>query len=190
MKKVIAILLVVLVAGVMFGADTLTINSTAASIMKHGFSDEAFTSFGGIVSGDVSATATKAVNLGSADSQSLGYYSIATNTKDSLAISVSAGPMKSEELVTDDAFYYIPYTLSFKHGSEDAITGTHDFFRGALASAPTDLAITLKTDSYITGTYWKSFAMDLTFGNFMVDGGLDVPEGDYSSTVTITVTTT
>ena len=188
MKKFLAILVIlILVSGVMFAADVLTITSNAPSVMEHGFSDEGFLSFGGIIAGSLAATDAKTVDFSLTTEQPLGYYSIATNTKSSLAVTVAATALKSDALVTATQYYYVPYTLSFTHGTDTAITGTQTGSRGLVE--PTAAAITLKTAGYITGSYWKSYEMELAFVDLTAEGGLDIPEGDYTATVTVTVTT-
>ena len=201
MKKFLAILIaLILVSGVMF-ADTLDLAASAPSIMKNGFSASAFTSYGAVISGAESlqaaiektvsfATMTGDVAAALTTNQDLGYYSIATNTKSSLGITVSAPALKSTALIDATHYYYVPYVLSFKHGTEDAISNT--IHGSAGTEALSDASIELRADAYLSGgVYWKSYNVDLAFPDLTDgNGGLLVPAGNYEATVVITITTT
>ena len=201
MKKVIAILMVLMmVSGVMFAAvDTLTINANAAGVLKHGFSSAKLTSYGDVVSNSSGFLATDSktvvfadvdvvtgVATARTDEQPIGFYSIASNTRLALTVTVTAPALVSTNLVNSTMNYYVPYTLKF--AGNETFSGTHGTARGPLAAAPAAVVLPIKTSSYITGSYWDSFAMTLQFADLTTGGGLDLPEDSYSAEITITVT--
>ena len=188
MKKAIAILLVLLVAGVAFGADELTVTSNVDGIFKHGFSASQLATFGAVNPATLAASETATVDFSDDSAQVVGYYSFATNTRATFGISLSATALKSDELVTASEYYYVPYTLTFTDKDSDEFSETHNGNPGVTIISP--LTINLVTDGYITGLLWDSYQLDLTLDPtaYTEDSIVVVPESGYTSTVTITVT--
>ncbi|MFA7019492.1 MAG: hypothetical protein WC239_10970 [Sphaerochaetaceae bacterium] len=142
MKKMITILMVLLVTTMAFAAYTAASVPTASTVDITTSNDGVLAHK--ITAGSVSnnstwnsATAiTEAipVNIGVTTEQSVAFYSVRTNTKKTVAVTVTA-----DALHTGTA-YYIPYTL--KVGAETGNFGTY----AASSTAPTTTpSITLNT---------------------------------------------
>lgn len=196
MKKLIAILLVLLVASVAFGAEndfgdslleastpvegpsdvTLTLQANAPGRFVHGFAADSATAstFGQIVNYTFDETVIKTVDLTLATTQDLAKYLIATNTRDEFTVTLTAEPLKSEQFVNED-YYYVNYTLGV--GTNDVeVDGTDDF-------------IALYTDYSVTGVLAASYDIDFTLDqSYLVDEEIELPEGNYSATITVAVT--
>jgi len=197
MKKAIAILLVLLVAGVMFGAadqigDPLDASSTtytttaaemeiqanAAGKFVHGFASASVTSYGKIINYEYDSTPFKTVLLNTTVAQQVAYYLIATNTRDLFSVTLSADRLKSEALVDSaegSSYYYIPYNLLVGASTVNvnADGTTHALYTDRLNSS-----------GVLAASHQLQFQLPSTL---MVDDELAVPEGNYSATITVSV---
>jgi len=193
MKKVIAILLVVLVEGVMFGdglgeSADLTLQSTVAAKTVHGFGASAYSSFGDIVSasanlGDSSYTG---LDLESDSSQNVGYYAFASSLISGVQVTFTANPLT---FTSGSDTYYVPYTLTYTKGagtvgSTGTIALSGNVGTAAISAGSADL---LTTANNPTGPKWASYSLAVAFdGSSNFSYGL--PVGTYSGTVVAAVT--
>ena len=200
MKKVIAILLVLLVAGTAFGADDpsnaeLVLSATMGNRTMHGFIGDAtgLDSFGTIYNsttlGDYTA---EGLDLESSVSQSVGYYVFASNTKEKVQVSFVANPLISPNLESK-----VPYKLTAIYTNGQNISGPMEpliwdltdggtvVAGGSVSSVTSDL---INFASVNPGVKWASFSLAVEFdstGN--INYGLE--EGTYSGTVYATIVT-
>lgn len=195
MKKGIAILLVVLVAGVMFGADaTLTLGSTVAGVLKHGFVSEEIetVNFGHIntaLSGADLNNNYTGIDLYD-DGQDVGYYYFAANTaKTGYKVSFVVNPFASAT-----ADFEVPYTLVLADEGKSpnvTLTTTDILTPGTLGgdispSTPVDV---IATPSNAVGPKYAGLALSIVIaGDANLAYGIPAAE-DYAATIVATVTT-
>jgi len=207
MKKAIAILLVVLVAGVAFGVEAgtdagITISATVAGKLYHGFTNLA----GGGISTNPTANSIKtlpsAVNsdapidleaAGTATTTTIGYYNMLTTGASGVKVSFKASPLTASIATVD---YYVPYkvALGTKIGDGGTVTlvpsAVVDF--GAAVPGETVISETSYVDVLTSagpGRRWASYAVDVTVnGDQNVSYGL--PEGTFTGTITAHFITT
>lgn len=181
MKKAIAILLVLLVAGAAFGAYTPASNPSDATLTivaaNNGVLEQKITA-GQVTDGaawtsNTPITASQTVLLSSTDSQNIAYYSMRTNTKKSVDVTVSATAMENG---TD---YYIPFTLSVGTSTDNF----GSFLAGTTAPTVTP-SIALITDGSYTGMTYFSEQIAIQFA---ADYSQTALEGDYTSTITFNI---
>jgi hypothetical protein len=200
MKKALAILLVLLVAGVVFGAAdpgdaTLSLSAAMGTRTNHGFIDdnEGLDSFGTIYNstalGNYSATD---LDLESEESQDVGYYVFASNTNTKVEVSFVANPLVSPNLGTE-----VPYILTANYLSGSNITAPTtapkwDLTAGGDLAAGDDVeAVTanlINLTSVANGVKWASYSLGIEFdatGN--IDFGLE--EGTYTGSVVASIVT-
>jgi hypothetical protein len=200
MKKVIAILLVLLVAGVAFGAAdpdgaTLTLGAAMGNRTNHGFIGDAtgLDTFGEIYNSTVLGNySASGLDLESSASQSVGYYVFASNTNTKVEVSFKADPLVSPNLGTK-----VPYilTATYEDGSNivapttapewDLTAGGSLVAGGEVASVESDL---INLASVANGVKWASYSLAVVFdatGN--IDFGLE--EGAYTGSVVASIVT-
>jgi|GEM_PF-2044582 len=218
MKKAIAILLVLLVAGVAFGADTgfdtvqgsstaitlpttpaeLTLQANTPGKFVHGFSSVDLTNFGQIVNYVFAEDQVRTVDFEVSTAQQLAYYVIATNTRNDFRVKLTANPLKSEEYISETGtYFYVPYDLSIDGEAAVTVGGT---------SAGTS-STTVATEylfggesaySYLSsntnGILVDSIPLTLTWKENYVTGesgaeGVGLPEGNYTATIQVAIET-
>lgn len=180
---------------------TLTLQANAPGFFKHGFSNTDATTFGQIVSNTLGSAVFKLIYLDSSEAQELGYYQIATNTRNDFTVTLSATGLKSEEYVPmgeggTGVFAYIPYTLTV--GATDVKVGLGS---AILIEAPANGSYTFFDDGegnreYLYGqggVLAGSYPLSITLPDFYSEdlaetgGSVAVPEGNYSATITVAV---
>jgi hypothetical protein len=202
MKKLLAILMVlVLVSGALFAADpvvgsddalagstqatvssnsTLTIQANAPGLFVSGFSATKYDTFATIISkvGEL-GNLRRTVYFDNDEAQTLGYYLVATNTRKSFKIDLTATTLKSEAFI-GGSFFHIPYDLII-----DGVTGAVGTELGTEATYTKTLH-----NGLITGPLMeKAYTLDLLFGTLTDDVLIALPEGNYSATITVAITT-
>jgi len=214
MKKLIAILLVVLVAGFVFGADpepntgdaTLTLISTVEGRTTHGFHTgpvkTSFSSIFGSTLGNLgdgeNSVEVEMEGDGALDYQGVGFYSFASNSKTGVDVSISATPMTLTVTTGEGenqsiSKLFVPFNLVFAKGDDNGTVGTSKIYKiGDIDAVPVTEApvlnlTSLVSDSSVGGVKWASYTVQVLF-----NGGLNeaygLPEGDYSSTITASIT--
>jgi hypothetical protein len=180
---------------------TLTLQANAPGFFKHGFSNTDATTFGQIVSITLGSAVFKLIDLDSSEVQGLGFYQIATNTRNDFTVTLSATGLKSEEYVPmgeggTGVFIYIPYTL--KVGTTNVPVGSG---AAILTAAPANGSYTFFDDGdgdqeYLYGQggiLAGSYPLSITLPDFYSEdiaetgGSVAVPEGNYSATITVAV---
>ncbi|PKL28208.1 MAG: hypothetical protein CVV46_07635 [Spirochaetae bacterium HGW-Spirochaetae-2] len=196
MKKAIAILLVLLVAGVAFGADTLTLESVVTGVLKHGFisSEIADVTFANISTGVGAAgvdNSITGIDFLEDDDQDVGYYYFASNTANTgYKVSFVVNPFSS---TTTGVNFKVPYTLNMTGTGNStnvtlttaAISTTGTLGGTITASSPVDV---IATPSNAVSHKYAGLALSIT-----VDGTgnetYGLPADTYVGSVVATVTT-
>ncbi|MGI6428920.1 MAG: hypothetical protein ACOXZ6_04245 [Syntrophomonadaceae bacterium] len=215
MKKLIAILLVVLVAGFVFAEDegaaavpalnstVLTLKSAVGGRATHGFHGGALkNSFSEVFTADPSEEATnnlgnleKLVDMESTNIQNVGYYSFASNSNASFTVKMDVTPMTLivEEGESSSSLLYVPFLLQFNKGAGPTGTSqTANIYNtsgipGAVALEENDEVVLVSSTSS-SQLNWASYGVAVQFyGDSNVAYGL--PQGDYVSTITASITT-
>jgi hypothetical protein len=207
MKKAIAILLVLLVAGVMFGADdspgTAQLDITAAMGNKanHGFLDSnaasEIDSFGDVINTTYdTATATDLVLDSEAlPNQSVGSYVFATNANVDYAVSFTLNPLVDS---STRPTWYVPYSLKATYAAGLNVPTdtdvTFDFGETTAASTRAISATTPKNlislgsgdTDFVKAAKWGVYTLVVNFdGAGNEDAGL--PVGKYSGSVVASI---
>ena len=180
---------------------TLFLQSTQSAKTVHGFTDSAFTTFGGILTAETGKTLGNNTKTGlsmeETSEESVGYYTFASTLASGVTVTFTANPMtttigEGEGAVT----HYVPYkfkwtkstgTAGVADGSIDLgistpITDTRPSTTAVYSSA----AITVFTGALPTGPKWASLDLDIQFdGANNIAYGL--PEGTYSGSVVATI---
>ncbi len=185
MKKVLTILLVLLVTSVVFAAPpaptTVDITTTNTGVLSHKITAAVVT--GNPTWNNATAVTTKSVDISSTADQSVAFYSLRTNTKKAVTVTVTA-----DALHTTAPAYHIPYTLTVGSGTE-AKTGDFGSYT-ASATAPTVFpSIELATGSinaHANGMRFLSQEIKVKFSENYADSAL---EGEYISTIKFAITT-
>ena len=192
MKKIIAILLVVLVAGAVFGAYTPAAAPASTAV-------DIITSNNGVLEHSISTAAagTKAlfpgtavpeagvpVNIALTEAQSVAWYNVKTNTKKAVTVKVNATPLATA--IDESTNYYIPYTLKVGSDSQAFSSATagstaQTFTEIDLTTTATDLNDKSKGMRYLSKQIQVQFAQDYS---------QDALEGDYTATITFEITAT
>ena len=194
MKKAIAILLVLLVAGVAFGADTLTLESTVAGVLKHGFLADAITTvnFGQIIAGVSDAGVDNdydEIDL-FGEGQTVGHYYFAANTANTgYKVSFVVNPIASNA-----ASFEVPYTLTLTEEAKSpnvTLKTTDISTLGTLGGdlTPSAAVNVIATASGATGPKYAGLTLAI-----VIDGAANEAYGlpaanDYTGTIVATVTT-
>lgn len=206
MKKLLTIMLALLVIGGVAFADVtfdgalagstpvslpdsaeLTIQANAPGLFNHGFSGTETTTFGGIINKTFLDGLYKTVNFTLTSAQAIGYYQIATNTRNDFSVTLSATALKSEEYITGTStFMYVPYTLTVDETDLDVGTIV-------TTTAPDVADMTLFATGYLSGKtngiLAESYPLTVTFADLVDEGDeITLPEGNYTATITVTVT--
>jgi len=186
MKKMITILMVLLVTAMAFAAYTpasapsttaVDITTSNHGVLAHKITAGSVTN-NSTWNSEAAVTEAIPVNIGLTTEQSVAFYSVRTNTKKTVAVTVTA-----DALHTGTA-YYIPYTL--KVGAETGNFGSY----AASSTAPTTTpSITLNTTSINTFTHGMRFFSQEIKVQFSEDYTQSALEGDYESTITFAITT-
>jgi len=193
MKKVIAILLVLLVTGVVFG-DTLTLESTVSGVLKHGFvgSQIATVNFGEInsgVSGAGIGDSYDGIDL-FGSGQGVGHYYFASNSANTgYKVSFVVNPIASST-----ASFQVPYTLTLaSEGASSNVTLVTDSIStignlGETITASESVDV-ISTPSNAIGPKYAGLTLAI-----VIDGEENEAYGlpaatDYSGTIVATVTT-
>ena len=183
MKKAIAILLVLLVAGVAFGADpaSLVINTTMSGVESIKLSTEALTTSTYTAEGlNETLSFTSEDELTVPDDQT-AYVNLRTNKEDSYKISLSGKSLISPTVETTIGYVLTP------------VAGTGYSIGSALTVLKTDTATAKTADPFIT------YTADSTSGLRVVPEAFTVAltdaawlaataAADYTATVTVTLT--
>ena len=201
MKKAIAILLVVLVAGVAFGAvDTVggdgvdvVLKATVGGRLYHGFDAAGFTasptaaqikylgqSYDSTVSIDLLADTTKVI----------GHYNMLTTGKTNVKVSFLAVALHSKIGSVD---YYVPYkvTLGTANGADKvAVVGTPEIDLG-IATGPSNTEITPAAVEFLqtsgAGRKWASYPVNVTIDKDEKEA-FGLPETETGTEFTGTIT--
>ncbi len=198
MKKALAILLVLLVAGVAFGAgaDTLTLKSTVTAKTSHGFGANllANNTFGGIIAAGsgLGNNSYDTLDLESNTDQPVGYYYFATSSSAAKVEFVLKPMTTTTELGSDT--YYVPYSLKYskKAGSVPAggtgeITSTSGASLVALSTTPiVDTDPVIIVDSDISQSKWISLSLSIAFAG-TANATAGIPAATYVGSVVATV---
>jgi hypothetical protein len=214
MKKLIAILLVILVAGFVFGdgADpvefpdttTLTLKAAVDGKAAHGFHGGGLkNSFSEVFAIDLSEEATnnlgdleKNVEMELTNIQPVGYYSFATNSNAGFTVSMEVTPMTlivgSGE--SSSSLLYVPFVLQFDKGEGSiGVNQTKNIYNatGLPGVDPPDAndEIVLIPSSAVSPSQlnWASYSVAVQFyGDSNEAYGL--PQGNYISTITASIT--
>lgn len=194
MKKALAILLVLLVAGVAFGADgnTLNLQSTMGVKVNHGFSSTDLTTFNSIFSPTTAfADPTEVVDMESSASQAVGYYAFASNARVAVTVKLTASDLVGPGSVV------VPYTLTAtKSAGTVGITPVVIATTGVLGSTtPSSVEGVLLNASTQNGPKYASYSLAVVFdGTANAEYGLpetNSTEGSetyYSGTVVASIT--
>jgi len=194
MKKFIAILLVVLVAGVMFGdpapGETLILQSTMGGKTKHGFySGTALANFGSILSATFTDTTKSGLNMETNDDQPVGYYSFGTNVKTKVNVTLKASPLIGPGTTN------VPYTLvaTKLNGTVGETPVTIDLENAVGTTSIDSVSGSLLTQTAGTnGPKWATYSLEVKFNGTanLVYGLPETAEGDiYTGTVVALITT-
>ena len=190
MKKAIAILLVLLVAGVMFGADgdTLTLQSTMGVKINHGFSDTDHASFYSIINPTTAfSDPTKTVDMELDGPQSVGYYAFASNAKAEVTVTLTANSLVGPGSVV------VPYTLVATRsggtvGTTPVTIATGGTLGSTTASSGTGDLISANTTN---GPKWASYSLTVEFDD-EANAAYGLPEtGEdeyYTATIVASIT--
>ena len=209
MKKLIAILLVVLVAGFVFAEDptaTLTLTSEVSGRLVHGFSsieiDAEDINFGKITSELDSGALNETYNEYTSGQEgdfidlegsggAVGYYYFATNSNTSgYYVDFTVNPFSSIE---DGVTFTVPYTLNYKSlrmSNNISVNSVETIaLEGALGGTivPKTLRV-ISTTGNTNSPRYGGLSLDIEIaGNDNLAFGL--PEGDYEATVVASLTT-
>lgn len=187
MKKMITILMVLLVATMAFAAytpasaptaSTVDITTSNNGVLAHKITEGAVSN-NSTWNSEAAITEAIPVSIGSTDEQSVAYYSVRTNTKKTVAVTVTADALHTG---TD---YYIPYTLTV-----GAKTGNFGAYVASSTAPTTTPSITLDTGSINTFTHGMRFLSQEIKVQFSEDYTQSALEGDYTSTITFAITAT
>lgn len=196
MRKLLTIMLALLVIGGVVFADVafdsvsakLTIQANAPGLFNHGFSGIETTTFGGIINKVFADGLFKNVKFTLTSAQDIGYYQIATNTRNDFSVTLSATALKSEEYININGtttFMYVPYTLTVG-GATRTVGST------VTTTAPAAAVMTLFATGNLSGStngiLAKSYPLTVTFAGLVDEGEIKLPEGNYTATITVTVT--
>lgn len=192
MKKAIAILLVLLVAGVVFGAngDTLNLQSVMAEKTNHGFyAGTAYDSFGDIFGATFADQTVSGLDMEISTPQAVGNYAFASNSKTEVNVVLTASPLVGPGSTN------VPYTLVATKGAGTvgstpvtiALGGTV----GTTAIGNVAGSLLTQTEGTI-GPKWATYTLTVQFaGAANLEYGL--PEADtsnpYVGTVVAAITT-
>jgi len=193
MKKTIAILLLVLVTGVVF-ADydavatpaKIEIYSNVLGLLEHKITEGQVTTSSQFV--DASIVESKEIDLSSTTAQTIGYYSMRTNTKSIIRVRVGIEPLTTK--IGDNPAYYIPYWLQVgatgKHWLNTQPAGTTKLDPiGVIIVNPAQGPLS-GINVYTQGMRLMSDPITVTFSE---DYTLTALEGTYSANITFEVTT-
>jgi hypothetical protein len=175
----------------------LNIQATAGGIFKHGFSMTDAATFGAIVAKTLETGVYKTIDFTSTEAQGIGYYQIASNSRNDFSVILTAKALKSEEYISGTSvFMYVPYTL--KVDGVSLAVGT-----AVSTTAPADATMTLfgntvelvvhpdHLDAKENGILAESYLLEVVFPDLVdVDNGLTLPEGNYAATITVAVSAT
>ncbi|MFA5514245.1 MAG: hypothetical protein WDA17_04925 [Sphaerochaetaceae bacterium] len=201
MKKAIAILMVLLVAGVMFAADaTLTLTSTMAAKTNHGFSSIAL-NYLQIINGQIIGEEENTdafdlndkvypVDFTDSSTQGIGYYSFATNASTSISVTLTINALHNE-----DTDYEVPYTLGYTKGENSTagvVSGTKKVGSDVKFLNDSDVStetITLANSLAGSGPSWGTYALTATFDPTDIEAK-GLPAETYTGDIVATITTT
>ncbi|NLF43204.1 MAG: hypothetical protein GX587_10955 [Bacteroidales bacterium] len=210
MKKLITLMLVLLiVGGAVFGEPTYTDQSlgasTAASIptnavlniqansvnqFVHGFSMTDKTTYGGIISNTMETGVYKTILFSETNNaQPIGYYQIATNSRNKFSVTLTATTLKSEKYIGSTGTYmHVPYTLKVE-GYDDVSVETDVNTTGG--SGTLQLYAMGFQSGNTNGVLFSSNALSVLFDAAKIKdstGTVILPEGNYVGTITVAVT--
>ena len=202
MKKAIAILLVVLVAGVAFGAvDTVggsgvdvVLKATVGGRLYHGFDATGFTASptaAQIKDLGQSYSSTVSIDLLADETKVIGHYNMLTTGKTNVIVSFSAVALHSKIGNVD---YYVPYkvTLDTANGAADKVdvVGTPEIDLG-IATGPSNTEITPAAVEFLqtsgAGRKWASYPVNVTI-NKVKNEAFGLPETESGTEFTGTIT--
>lgn len=205
MKKAIAILLVLLVAGVMFAANdssTLTLKSSIEEKLNHGFTKTELTTVGDILAATLGNRAADSndnydlnVDMEVATAQSVGFYSFASNSSTGVKVDIDTTPLVLED-GNKNALIHVPFTLSFSlaHGAGTEVAEPVAVTYISLLPSVDPVFSTGSVNIIDTTTgspsglpNWATYGLTVSFHSDNATYGL--PEGDYVGTVVANITT-
>jgi len=217
MKKAIAILMVLLVAGVMFADDvpgnaTLTLTSSVTGQTVHGF-------YGGVDVDALTGTGIINYNTGnypnysegvvmvSDNSQPVGFYSFYTNSAIGVSVDITAKPLASSaefgEVGSESSVdVYVPYEITFSPlvsggSTANIVSGYTEKSLGWSSQdgpipAPNTIGFadaekTLIEVSEVGGVKWATYSLGVKF-NGSENISYGLPAGAYAGTVVAKIT--
>ncbi len=209
MKKIIAILVVLSVMFVAFaesdiGSTALDLKATVAPRLYHGFVASSTVDFDNANavksalsesgSGNLLATENNAVSVNpetpNNTEQTIGYYGIWTTGNATASVEFTVQDLKTTVGSTN---YYVPYLLKMTSVAGSGATlsianlGNNGVVGSAASTANLNRADVIKLEG--SGLRWQILDLAVIFdGQGNIDAGL--PEGVYTSTITVEVTTT
>ena len=199
MKKLIAILSTLLIAGSLFAADATTndfvIKAQVEGKLYHGFSLTQVSGSDAVIDllKDSTGNVVKdGINLESNSAQTIGYYNLYTTENAQASVDFAVLPLT---YTTGDDTYYVPFALSYKtvDGNKQVTLGEGSIGHVAVASTEEmagSKGRVMDTNEKSTGLRWNILELDVTFaGEKNATFGLPEAQGEnyYTSTIVATI---
>ncbi|MDC7245329.1 MAG: hypothetical protein PQJ47_05385 [Sphaerochaetaceae bacterium] len=182
MKKIIAILLVLVVGFAAFAAvgdATLTLNSTVAGQLYHGFTSSTYTTGAALktafTTGGEDGDESLTVDFADDAAQDVGYYNFYTTGNFTATVDLTLSPLSYSD---GTSTYYVPYTLGYTAANDGAsgagsiafAAGTKSF---ASAAVSTTAIADVTVDDIFTangaGLRWRSIGLTVDFDATDID---------------------